>query len=94
MDDEQTLETATSARVFFTNAMSARLVELVTENYRRLYPTSDVADGNKLSNRTWELITQQLNSENPNNFKTVSQVQQKWNNIKRQTKSKVKLCQK
>jgi hypothetical protein len=36
-------------RDFFTKSMSDRLLEMVFENYRRLFPKANVADANKLS---------------------------------------------
>jgi hypothetical protein len=69
--------------------MCARLTELVTQNYRRLNPTSDVAEGRKLSAKTWTEITSQLNVENPYNKKSSKQVMDNWANLKKMTKKKV-----
>ena len=33
-----------------TQFTKAQLAELVTESYRKLYPSNDVAEGNKISN--------------------------------------------
>jgi hypothetical protein len=78
----------------FTKSMSNRLSELVLENYRRLFPEANIPEANKLSNGAWEMITEELNAEFPGQNKTVLQVTQRWNNMKRTTKSKVQLQKK
>ena len=50
MDENAEICEINSRSTQFPKAQSDRLAELVTENYRKLYPSNDVAEGNKLSN--------------------------------------------
>jgi hypothetical protein len=88
-DEMVETENAPVSRSQFSKAMTARLIDIITENYRLLYPTSDVAEGRRLSNASWKAVTAQLNAEFPDNKKTVVQVMAKWNNYKKDTKKKV-----
>ena len=87
MDGNAEICEISSRSTQFTKAQSDRLAELVTENYRKLYPSNDVAEGNKLSNQTWQMIATQLNTESLTK-KTVGQIKERWNNMKRVAKKK------
>lgn len=73
----------------FTPAMTARLAELVRDNYNKINPGNGTPDARRMSNNAWNEIALALNAENPDNRKTVEQCKQKWANIKKNTKAKV-----
>lgn len=73
----------------FTPAMTARLAELVRDNYNRINPGNSAPDARRMNKTAWNEIMMALNAENPDNKKTVEQCQQKWANLKKNTKGKV-----
>lgn len=69
--------------------MTARLIELIKERTEELFPSSRKANDAVTQMQAWKDITDIINSEFPENSKTVKQVQCKWKNVRQEVKDDV-----
>uniref|UniRef100_A0A914DXP8 Regulatory protein zeste n=1 Tax=Acrobeloides nanus TaxID=290746 RepID=A0A914DXP8_9BILA len=71
----------------FTKTMTTRLAELVRDNHNSLFPKSREKSAVARQTNAWQLVTDTLNKENPDNTHTVTQIQTKWKNLKSESKT-------
>uniref|UniRef100_A0A915CQV0 Regulatory protein zeste n=1 Tax=Ditylenchus dipsaci TaxID=166011 RepID=A0A915CQV0_9BILA len=75
----------------FADAMNARLAELVKDNSDSLFPNSKTKDALRTQDNAWNYVTETFNKENPENTKTVTQIRNKWKNLKASAKEDVQV---